>query len=155
MAKGTKPTKAPPYIERVRLIRNAMIERKWGRAMAAQFADEWNLDGSTVRTAAAEAGRWLTEALGDPDALRSMLWGYLEEAVELARLDASPAQGANAIVRATDMMAKLAGLLVQKVALTDTSGADLPAEVHELLKRPQAAAFVASALDPPPKPEPN
>lgn len=142
MAKGSG--QAPPVPERVRHIRDDMVAGKWNGARAAHYEKVWGLSPAAVRTASAEAGRWLAGALGDPEELRGRLHCFLMEAIEMARNDPTPAAGARAVVAAVDAIAKLANLYAPtKYALTDTRGNDLPAEVLELLKRPAAASYVA------------
>lgn len=135
---------APPVSERVRHIRDDMVAGKWNGARAAHYEKVWGLSPAAVRTASAEAGRWLAGALGDPEALRAKLHCFLMEAIEMARNDPTPAAGARAVVAAVDAIAKLANLYApNRLAFTDTRGNDLPAEVLELLEQPAAAGYVA------------
>lgn len=104
----------PPVEERVRTIREAMSELRWGRKEETRLVFEWGCCPSTVRTAAAEASRQLACLLSgnaQRDKQRIELWfAEVETDCEALRRQGQHFQAGKLALQAAALLAKLTGL---------------------------------------------
>lgn len=121
-----------------------MAAGRWNRQALLALAEKLNLSPSTIRDSSAEAARLGPLAVADPEALKALLLGHLEGAIELAALDPMPAMAAKAIVSAVEAAARLTGISAPvKVAATDAKGNDLPPALRSMSGTPELLAFLA------------
>jgi hypothetical protein len=104
----------PPVDERVRVIREAMSELRWGREEEKRLMFAWGCCQSTVRTAAAEASRQLACLLSgnaQRDKRRIELWfAEVETDCETLRRLGQHFQAGKLALQAAALLAKLSGL---------------------------------------------
>jgi hypothetical protein len=104
----------PPVDERVRVIREAMSELRWGREEEKRLVLAWDCSPSAVRTAAAEASRQLACLLSgnaQRDKRRIELWfAEVETDCETLRRLGQHFQAGKLALQAAALLAKLTGL---------------------------------------------
>jgi hypothetical protein len=146
----TPPTSPPPH-ERVRIIREMMLQNEWVTGKTGvELAERWGLAEATVRGDAATASGEIKSSFGDKDQILTRCMTMIESAFEVAQLDPMPANAARAMVACAEKLAQISGAAAPvKVAATDTKGDDLPPMLRRLVDDPVLARFALENNRPP------